>query len=273
MFTLCFSFRYQYYQESDGGDGHPDQSCVCDQHHASHNERPYQGQDACRCHQSIKSCRGIKDPDYKPSYCSIPEGEEIEDGMTASEDVHECCGDVTSEKKYIVFHNQLMELFQCCPICAGPSRGQVVNGTTGGYGTMVKVEQPARAAPTPGHGAVTHPPATCHLATWCCQQHGCSLAARLARFFASSASWTTNASGQRTNAIRMTTSSPLSSTAGRRSKQPSWLNWGTSKAACSLRETAEMTARDTRPGTSVCHVFTCQVDYKEGHRPAADPGN
>ena len=90
----------------------------------------------------VKPCQGIDDPDYKPSDCSFnAEGEKITDGMVALEDVHECCGDVTSEKKYIVFHNKLMDLFQCCPICGGPSRGHVINRMTRGYGTMVKVEQ------------------------------------------------------------------------------------------------------------------------------------
>ena len=89
----------------------------------------------------VKPCQGIDDPDYKPSDCSFnAEGEKITYGMVALEDVHECCGDVTSEKKYIVFHNKLMDLLQCCPICGGPSRGHVVNRMTRGYGTMVKVE-------------------------------------------------------------------------------------------------------------------------------------
>ena len=84
----------------------------------------------------IKSCRDIEDPYYKPSDSSFnAEGEEITVGMVALEDVHECCGHVTSE------NNKLIDLFQCCPICGGPSRGHVVNRMTGGYGTMVKVQQ------------------------------------------------------------------------------------------------------------------------------------
>ena len=46
-------------------------------------------------------------------------------------------GDITSEK-YIVFHNKLMALFQCCPICGGPSHVQVINCVNG---TTVKVVQ------------------------------------------------------------------------------------------------------------------------------------
>ncbi|KAK2155219.1 hypothetical protein LSH36_246g06028 [Paralvinella palmiformis] len=42
--------------------------------------------------------------------------------LKTMEDVNEHCGDITLEKKYLVFHNKLMELFQCCPICAGPSQ-------------------------------------------------------------------------------------------------------------------------------------------------------
>ena len=252
MFTLCFSFRYQYYQESDGGDGHPDQSCHCAQHHASHDECSYQGKDACtRCHQPhqvlsrhwgprLQACglllrwhrRGGSWSWLWAMYMSVVEM-------------------LLRRWSTLVSTTNSWNCSSVAPFVPVPVMAKWSTTWLGAMAQWSRWSKPERTAPTPGHGTVSYPPATCHLATWCCQRHGCSPAARLVRSFTSSTLWTFNASPdqhQHTNAIRMTTSSPLSSTAGRRSKQPSWLNWGTSKAACSLQETAEMTARDTRPG-------------------------
>ena len=92
----------------------------------------------------IRSCLEIEDPNYKPFY-----------------------GDITS-KKYIVFHNKLMELFQCCPICAGPSRGQVVNREWHNGGTNL---QELRLHQDMGQLAIHLPSAT-----WqCCQCHSCQV--------------------------------------------------------------------------------------------------
>jgi hypothetical protein len=93
----------------------------------------------------IKPCKDTNDQDYKTSDRSFAEAEEeeIEDGkkLVAEEKLRIHTADVVSEKKYIVFHNKLLELFECCPICAGPSHGEVVNRVNSGYGTMVKIEQ------------------------------------------------------------------------------------------------------------------------------------
>ncbi len=82
------------------------------------------------------------DEDYKPSDKSFAEAkeEEMEDGKLVDKEAVCEESDPVTEKKYIVFHSKLMELFESCPHCAGPSHGELVNRGSG-QGTMIKVKQ------------------------------------------------------------------------------------------------------------------------------------
>ena len=44
-------------------------------------------------------------------------------------------GGVYSERKFLVFESKLLELFESCPVCSGPSQGSVEHIS----GTMVKI--------------------------------------------------------------------------------------------------------------------------------------
>jgi len=81
---------------------------------------------------------------YKPS--NLSQMEALEDDVmdissfeeeNVEEDIHQAVhgNKYVDAEKYIVFHDELLELFRCCPVCGGVASGSVVEKV----GTMIKI--------------------------------------------------------------------------------------------------------------------------------------
>ncbi len=83
------------------------------------------------------------DPDYTPSNLSFREAEEeCITEETVLRPKKPPSPDFVKQRKYIVFEENLLQLFQNCPVCPdGISHGYIQERPGSGYGTMVKIRQ------------------------------------------------------------------------------------------------------------------------------------